>query len=216
MYYATVLLYQNEQSFHPIAHELDSEPSIRRRAIHSIKLLEDGTIAMLGEIAGDLERYREIMGGSPHVVDCTVSGEESGYVYSHVEASAQTRELLERRDAGDFLIDMPIEYTDDGARKVTVIGPEESLLELSDLLDVGETDMELVSTGPYTPEAEGVFAGLTDRQQEVLETALQMGYYQNPREATLEDIATTLGIDHGTVGRHIRAIESKVFARYVP
>lgn len=216
MRYATVILRQDEEAFHPIAHELDREPSIQRRAIHSIKLLDDGTIAMLGEIEGDLDRYREIMESSPVVRAFTVSGDESGYVYSQVETSEQTRTMLERRDAGDFIIDMPIEYTEDGARKVTIIGQEESLLELSELFDVGDTDIELVSMGPYAPEAEGVFADLTDRQREVLETALRMGYYEDPRGTTFEEIASELDIDHGTVGRHIRAIESKVFEKYIP
>lgn len=215
MRYATVILYQDEESFHPIAHKLDREPSIQRKAIHSIKLLDDGTIAMLGEIEGDLDRYREIMADSEVVRTFAVSGDESGYVYSQVETSAQTREMLERRDDGDFIIQMPIEYTEDGGRKVTVIGEEESLLAMSDLFDVGDTDIELVSMGPYAPDAEGVFADLTDRQAEVLETAIRMGYYETPREATLEEIAGELGIDHGTVGRHIRAIESKVFGKYI-
>lgn len=216
MRYATVILNQDEKSLHPIAHELDAEPSIQRKAIHSIKLLDDGTITMLGEIEGDLDRYREIMADSPVVHGFTASGDDSGYVYSHVETSEQTREMLERREQGDFLIEMPIEYTDEGNRKVTVVGTEESLLELSELLDIGDTDLELVSMGPYSPDSKGVFADLTDRQQEVLETALRMGYYENPRGATLEEIATELDIDHGTVGRHTRAIESKVFAKYIP
>lgn len=215
MRYATVILKQDEEAFHPIAHELDREPAIERKAIHSIKLVDDGTIAMLGEIEGDLDRYREIMHASPAVQRFAVSGDDSGYVYSQVETSEQTREMLERRDEGDFVIEMPVEYTADGDRKITIIGKEESLLALSELFDVGDTKLELVSTGPYAPESKGVFADLTDRQREVLEVALRMGYYENPRAVTLEDIATELGIDHGTVGRHIRAIESKVFSKYL-
>ncbi|SDJ50436.1 Predicted DNA binding protein, contains HTH domain [Halovenus aranensis] len=216
MRYATVILDQNERAFHPIAHELDREPSIQRKAIHSIKLVDDDTIALLGEIEGDLDRYREIMQDSPVVEGFTVSGDESGYVYSHFEASEQTREMLEHREAGDFIIDMPIEYTEDSARKVTVIGTEESLLEMSEMIGVGETDIELVSMGPYSPESRGVFGDLTDRQREVLETALRLGYYENPRETTLDEIATELDISVGTVGQHVRSIESKVFEKYVP
>lgn len=216
MRYATIIVHQNEETFHPIAHRLDQEPSLQRKAIHAIKLLDDGTIALLGEVEGDLDRYRELMRDSPEVRTFAVSGDESGYVYSQVESSEQARKMLERRDRGDFVVKMPIEYTDDGGRKVTVIGQEESLLGLSELFDVGATELELVSTGPYSPDAEGVFAGLTDRQREVLEVALELGYYENPRQATLEDIAVELDVDHGTVGKHIRAIESKVFEKYVP
>ena len=79
----------------------------------------------------------------------------------------------------------------------------------------GDVDRELHSTGPYLPDAGGVFAALTDRQQEVLKTAIQQGYYENPREATLADLATELDIDRATVGKHLRIIESKVFAEYM-
>lgn len=216
MRYATVILYEDEESFHPVAYKLDREPSVRRKAIHSIKLLDDGTIALLGEVEGDLERYRELMAASPAVRTVAVSGDRSGYVYCQVESTERTREMLERRDRGEFVIKMPIEYTGDGGRRVTVVGKEESLLSVSELFDDGQTEMELVSTGPYSPEAEGVFAGLTDRQREVLETALRLGYYENPREATLADVAAELDVGHGTVGRHVRAIESKVFETYVP
>ncbi|WP_267162693.1 helix-turn-helix domain-containing protein [Halovenus salina] len=216
MRYATVILDQDERAFHPIAHKLDSEPAIQRKAIHSIKLVDDDTIALLGEIEGDLDRYREIMNASSVVEGFTISGDKSGYVYSHFEASPQTREMLERREAGDFLIEMPIKYTTDGARKFTLIGTEESLLELTELFEIGDTNIELVSMGPYSPESRGVFSDLTDRQREILETALQMGYYENPRETTLEEIASKLNLDHGTVGQHIRSIEAKVFSKYVP
>jgi predicted DNA binding protein len=43
-----------------------------------------------------------------------------------------------------------------------------------------------------------------------------MGYYENPREATLSDLAETLDVDPATVGKHLRTIESKVFQQYIP
>lgn len=215
MRYATVIVYQNEEQFHPVAHELDEEPALQRKAIHSIKLLDDGTIAMLGEFEGNMDRYREIMRQSPSVHTFAVSGETTAFTYSQVEASEQARTLIRRRDQGDFIIKMPIEYTEDGGRRFTIIGEEECLLAVPDLLDVGESEVELVSTGPYSPDSEGVFAGLTDRQREVLETAIRMGYYENPRQTTLEEIAGELCVDHGTVGEHIRTVEAKVFNKYV-
>lgn len=216
MRYATVILYQDEESFHPMAAKLANEPDIRRKAIHSVKLVDDGTLALLGEVEGDLDRYRELVEDSPEVITYAISGDESGYVYSQVEATDRAREMMRRTEEGDFILQMPIEYTDDGGRKFTVVGEEQAIIELSSMMDLDEVEMELVSTGPYAPDQDGVFAELTDRQREVLETALELGYYEDPRQVTLEDIAAELGIDHGTVGRHIRAIESKVFSKYVP
>lgn len=52
---------------------------------------------------------------------------------------------------------------------------------------------------------------LTERQQEVLETAFEMGYYEWPRDCTGQDVADELGIASATFSEHIFAAERKVF-----
>jgi predicted DNA binding protein len=52
---------------------------------------------------------------------------------------------------------------------------------------------------------------LTERQQEVLEVALELGYYDVPRQATHNDIAERLDLSVGTVGEHLQKIEARVF-----
>lgn len=47
-------------------------------------------------------------------------------------------------------------------------------------------------------------AGLTDRQREALLVAYEAGYYDDPRLASLEDVATTLDISATAVGRRLR------------
>lgn len=49
----------------------------------------------------------------------------------------------------------------------------------------------------------------------MLEVAIRLGYYENPREATHEDIAEEVGVEAGTVGKHLRKVESHVFSKYV-
>lgn len=75
-------------------------------------------------------------------------------------------------------------------------------------------EMELVSMGAYHPHLNRPFAELTNRQHDVLETAIRLGYYQNPREATHEDVAEKLGIQPSTVGKHLRSIEMRVVSEY--
>ncbi|MFB9806579.1 helix-turn-helix domain-containing protein [Haladaptatus pallidirubidus] len=52
---------------------------------------------------------------------------------------------------------------------------------------------------------------LTDRQREVMDVALDLGYYDVPRQATHRDIADRMGLSVGTVGEHLQKIESRVF-----
>ncbi|AWB27703.1 helix-turn-helix domain-containing protein [Halococcoides cellulosivorans] len=51
---------------------------------------------------------------------------------------------------------------------------------------------------------------LTDRQQEVLETAYQMGYFAYPREANATEVAAALDIDSSTFTEHLAAAQSKL------
>ena len=53
---------------------------------------------------------------------------------------------------------------------------------------------------------------LTDRQQEVLATAHESGYYNWPREATAADLADLLDISEPTLHKHLRAAEQKLVA----
>lgn len=92
---------------------------------------------------------------------------------------------------------MPIKYTEDGGQRVTMVGNEEDLPDAESIPD--EIDMELVSTESYHPEAEGVFADLTDRQREVLEMSLRLGYYENPRGVTHEEIAADGDLGHWNI-----------------
>jgi predicted DNA binding protein len=51
---------------------------------------------------------------------------------------------------------------------------------------------------------------LTDRQREILRTALAAGYYDIPRRVTQRDLATALGLSRGTIGDHLRRAETKI------
>jgi len=51
---------------------------------------------------------------------------------------------------------------------------------------------------------------LTDRQREVIERALEAGYFEWPREVTTEELAAQLDITRATLLEHLRKAESKL------
>ncbi|WP_135363703.1 GAF domain-containing protein [Halosimplex halophilum] len=53
---------------------------------------------------------------------------------------------------------------------------------------------------------------LTERQQEVLQTAYFAGFFEQPREHSAEDIAEMLGVSQPTVSRHVRNSEQTLFS----
>lgn len=55
-----------------------------------------------------------------------------------------------------------------------------------------------------------ILDALTDRQQEILQTAYHSGYFEWPRERTGEEVAESLGITQPTFNGHLRAAERKL------
>lgn len=51
---------------------------------------------------------------------------------------------------------------------------------------------------------------LSPRQREALQTAVEMGYYQIPREHTTADVASALGVERRTAEEHLRRAENKL------
>ena len=52
--------------------------------------------------------------------------------------------------------------------------------------------------------------GLPRRRKEVLETAIEMGYYNAPRQCRQRDIADSIGLKQGTVAEHLQIAESLI------
>ncbi|MBX0287507.1 helix-turn-helix domain-containing protein [Halomicroarcula sp. F28] len=49
---------------------------------------------------------------------------------------------------------------------------------------------------------------LSDRQQEAIQTALELGYYEIPRAVSHEDVADHIGCAPSTAAEHLRKAES--------
>ena len=216
MRYLTVLAHPADGStFHPLAERLAAEPSIEREAIHHVELLADGTVLLFGEGSGDRSRYEEIMADSPSVVDYLASGQDRWMAVSQFEATDETRQVLELRRELDVVIETPIRINADGSLRLTYLGSDASLQAMFDDVDEDVFAFEVVEMGDYDPDEGSLTRLLTTRQQEVLETAVEMGYYRSPREATLEDVAAAVGIAPTTVSEHLCKVEERVFGALV-
>ena len=86
----------------------------------------------------------------------------------------------------------------------------EAIMEVPD-----DIQITLKGIGEYHPDIRRLSSLLTDRQQELLELAINEGYYEIPRRVTLRDLADRADISAGTVGEHLRKIEIKVILELV-
>ncbi len=56
---------------------------------------------------------------------------------------------------------------------------------------------------------------LTERQREVLQTAMREGYFEVPRDCTLDELADELGVDKSTASGVLRRGEARVLKRFL-
>jgi predicted DNA binding protein len=93
--------------------------------------------------------------------------------------------------ASGVILDMENEGS---AWDLTVWMPERaSLAQLWDYARQNGIDIELLRVNEYASLGD-TDAGLTDSQREVLLVAVEMGYFEEPRHATLGEVAAELGI----------------------
>ncbi|WP_115863854.1 helix-turn-helix domain-containing protein [Halorussus litoreus] len=217
MRYLTVRLEPTADSaFHPVGKRLADEPSIQREAIHHIELLAGETVLTLAEGSGNRQRYEQLMSESPHVEEALVAGDDRWLATSQFTAQGPVQQLLEWRRESDLVVETPIPINDDGSMRITYLGDEADFQELYDkAVEATSLGLEVVETGEYDPDVDAFMRCLTSRQQEVLQAAVEVGYYREPRSATHEDVAEAVGIAPTTAGTHLRKIESRVFGALV-
>jgi predicted DNA binding protein len=72
--------------------------------------------------------------------------------------------------------------------------------------------LESVATPPTDPLAS---MSLRPEQRRVLETAAEMGYYETPRETTLDDVADRLACPRSTVSYRLRRAEARLVETFL-
>lgn len=216
MQYVSFKVRPDDRWFHPVDEKIADEPGMRHGPIHNLDLLNDGSMVILYEVYGDQERVKELLEthGDAHFTDTTPMGDDT-LVFTHGEPSEGVKALLETASNQRILIDLPITFSDDDELEVTVIGDSKAIQET---FAATPTDMQVTveKTGQYRPGRQRVFTELTDRQQEILLTALAMGYYEDPRQTTYGEIAEEVGCTATTVGEHLRKIERYVLMEVTP
>ncbi len=194
--------------------EQATEPAVTGEAIHYINLLDDGTGVALYQLRGDLGHGMEALEADPEVLSVERSAASDGLVYLHFRANALMTDLLGIFRRYEIVVDWPMEYTDQGGLRITMLGEDakirEAIAEIPDGIRI-----TLEGIGEYHPDMRRIASLLTERQQELLELAIEEGYYEMPRRATLTDLADRADISAGTVGEHLRKIESKLVMELV-
>jgi len=158
----------------------------------------------LGEvIAESRDRAVEAMRSHHAIRSYELLESEPGRALAKYETT-QT-DLYDFAEQSALTIEFPVEVRN-GWYRFDLTGTREELDELEGVLEGSPLSYELESLVSRT-ETESL---LTDRQREVLSTAVRMGYYSVPRECTLADVAQALDVDKSSVSTTLRRGEAKL------
>jgi hypothetical protein len=197
-----------------IAYRLfESDPVVEREEIYHLNVLADESVVLLARVSGDVASVTRLLEERPEILGYSLSSGEAhgGLLYVHARPPPEIKQFLTLPRTHEVFFDFPLESTSDGRLRVVMLGETNEILQGTLAEIPAELDATVERIGPYPEAGETLTSVLTQRQQEVLEVALELGYYDVPRQATHHDIAERLDLSVGTVGEHLQKIEARVF-----
>lgn len=141
----------------------------------------------------DIEWWEQLRTGEDATYLCKVSVPALG---SAIEPSSETA-----------IAESEVSTTESGI-DVRLVGDQEALSDrVTDYEEVAPVSLR--SLGAYDGPGEPL-EGVTERQQEVLSVARDIGYFDVPRSATTEDVAAELDLSPSTVREHLQRAQGNV------
>ena len=181
-----------------------SHPETEFRLLTGIAV-EEGAVE-LGEVrGGDVPAVVAAIVEHPAVTDHDMLLESEERALARVHTGEQNFYEFARAAALPPQFPLAVE---DGWLRMEVTGTRDQLSRVRDALEHIGLDHELQALAPHS----GATDLLTDRQREVLETALAAGFYEVPRRATLADVAAAVDVDTSTASEIVRRGEARLVA----
>jgi len=191
---------------------LANSDAIEEARVLEVNTTVDGVETFLFAIDGDTDAFASGAAETPGVESVEVADYDEGPSYALLVMRPLETSLFDALHRADplsgFVFRTPMIYRD-GAMHGRVVGDPEALQRaFGDMPEV--FDIEVEEIGRFRGTLEEPATTLSERQREAVDTALALGYYDQPRGATQADVAEVLDCSPQTAGTHLRKAESKV------
>jgi hypothetical protein len=216
MKYLRLHLGQDSSVIHPM-HEFVAS----HEAYGSYRLLQwnpavGQTNTMIFHAEGPPDPYADALDDVETVLEHEVlpADGEAFYVYVRERLNAGARRLTDAFTRGSLVVMPPIEYRNDRTIGLTVVGTATALQRALDEAPAGVA-VDVQRIGQYDAGRMDAASALSERQSAAVTVALDRGYYETPREATVADVAERLDCAPGTAAEHLRKAEAALVHRVV-
>jgi len=166
-------------------------------------------VARIELLGDDPEAVCEAIAEYESVTDLTTFETREGMSRIQVETTVPLL-LTSLQDSG-VPLEMPFEVQD-GEMTLEATVPQETLSELGETLD--EFGIRYTVDRIRQDVESGSESLLTERQQWLLDEAIDRGYYDTPRRTTLVDLAAELDIAKSTCSEILHRAEGRVLKEY--
>lgn len=175
-------------------------------------LAADDAGTLLYAIDGDADAFRDAARATDGVERVALSRSDRAAPYALVNARPAAvpffSTFVSVTARAGLVVRKPLVYRD-GRSTGRVVGEPGPLQAAVDETPPG-VDVRVERIGRFPSHAEDRSRRLSDRQREAVEAALELGYYDQPREATHAEIAAELECAPNTATTHLQKGEAKL------
>lgn len=161
-------------------------------------------------VTGDRRGLVPELRAAPEVVLAEATPADSGTFYLLVildpEAVPPVGSVFETLAHTGLVVVPPVTYRN-GAVHARLVGRSEAVGSVVENLP-SFVDVEIHEVGERGLTVDSGASALSDRQREAVYAALELGYYDQPRRATHEDVADAIGCAPSTASEHLRKAEA--------
>jgi predicted DNA binding protein len=166
--------------------------------------------AMLFVVMAARERFVAALEAVTEVVAYDTSALDADRFALHMtlELPSSLARLFDALTTGGLIVVKPVVYRN-GVVHGNGVGQPTDVQAALDSLPPG-LDLSIESVRDFDVRREAPTATLSDRQLEAVQIAIELGYYESPRQATHTEIATELGCSSSTATEHLQKAERKL------
>lgn len=213
MKYVDLYLEQPRWMLHPMQEFIRDETAVRfEELIAYTGVGGDRDVEfLLLYVDGERDPYERELQATDSVrwYDITRADDHSFYVFTCQETRPEDVAWRSAFVDRNLVAVPPIRYDSSAGFHVTVVGVNEDLKQL--LADLpNEISVTVEAVGEYSSRHDPITGGLTPRQQEAIEAAVEVGYYHRPRTGSLDEVADQLQCASSTASDLLLAAESEI------
>lgn len=217
MKYLRASLSQPDWMLHPMQQFIRENDVVQYEELLSWNIESGGDIEYeLFYVEADKQPYEDAISAVESIqwYEITPIDHHSFYIYLCQETRPEDRTWRQAYTELDLVVLPPIIYYSDATFEMTLVGAGDDLRSLIERLP-SSIDVTIHSIGTFDRRHETVATDCTERQFEALQRAVEIGYYDVPRQGSLSDVAHALDCTESTASTLLRKAESSIMKRIV-